>query len=711
MRKLGRKGVAVALLIVFVLAGLLSVVPALPAASSASVRVTVSPVHASAAPTVAASVGTHGTARPLASLTFPRTVLIETFTGVWCPHCPTETQALHTMDLTSSKNVLAISELHVCAFGQGTSPCYDNYPAPDNTTYTRGAWYNVCGYPHVFFDGQHGVCGASDVESQMLAEYQSNFRNASNVPGNVSITETALLSYQGASFQNATVQASITSGVTGTYNVVSYLMEFIGKQNQSYSSGPHDVDWVVRSTLHNHPLYLTAGGTVQLSYQGAILPTWNTRNLSVVTFVQENSTKIVQNANFAPLTSELARISDNLTTVNSGANSTVTVHVTNSTTGSALNGATVNFLSDNGGSFTPASAVTDASGTATTTFTAPSVSSAENVTVSAGVTAPGYTADTVSTTLVINPLVPPTVPRNFGVLPGVGQVTLNWTAPTTGGGGVTYLVYQSLARGGPYTVLTAVQTTNYTYTGLVAGQVLWFEVASQDTGGVSAKTAPLSATSVAVTPTGLMPNNGWWITFGLTNFSSATGSSMTVFLPVGPYDFAFGAASKWIVPIPGVTSSIVVASAPLTVTVAFGPKPATLEGTVSPASANVAFNGTPLSVSGGSFTWVSTPGTFPLVASHSGYTTNSTTVKLTAGNTTVVHLQLQLTGSSTGALSSPTFGFLGSDPVTIVALAAIIVVVAVLATVLVVQQRRKRGSAPPPSEPEPEYAYGQNPPQ
>src|SRR5580692_8024956 len=118
---------------------------------------------------------------------FPRTVLVETFTGVWCIHCPTESQALYNLDHIDNHTYLITAELHVCAFAPGQGPCLDDYVPPDNTSTVRGGFYNVCGFPDVFFDGLYPSCGSTNNESQMQEQYVQSIANASAVPGNVSI--------------------------------------------------------------------------------------------------------------------------------------------------------------------------------------------------------------------------------------------------------------------------------------------------------------------------------------------------------------------------------------------------------------------------------------------------------------------------------------------------------------------------------------------
>jgi len=50
----------------------------------------------------------------------------------------------------------------VSAFAPGQGPCLDDYVPPDNTSTVRGGFYNVCGFPDVFFDGLYPSCGSTN---------------------------------------------------------------------------------------------------------------------------------------------------------------------------------------------------------------------------------------------------------------------------------------------------------------------------------------------------------------------------------------------------------------------------------------------------------------------------------------------------------------------------------------------------------------------
>ncbi len=655
--------------------------PALPATPSIVVPSTGSAVPASGVPTYAIS--------------FPRTVMIETFTAVWCIHCPAESAALFNIDRSTNRSVIDIAELHVCAFATGQGPCLENYVTPDGTSNARAAFYNVCGFPDVFFDGNTSACGATSSIPGMQNEYDDDIANVSVIPAGVSISQSA--SVVG---RNVTGSATITSALTGSYNVVTYLVEWIGLQNVSNGYGPHDIGNVVRETLFNHPVSLTDGATTPISFAGGILPTWNSRNLSVVTFVQQNSTKFIENANMVPATTLTTTVSAAPAGTDSGGTTTVTVRVANSTTGAPLPGATVSMTANGGASVSPAAGTTNATGEFTTNYTAPKVNTSEIDEVYAQVTAANYTGGTTALPIVVSALVAPDAPRAVSISAGEDQVALNWTPPSSGVGSVlTYHVYRSASATGPFAPVGTTNLTNFTDTSAQNGLVYWYEVDSQDSGGYSPNTTAIAASSVVVSSQGLPSNIGWWISLGgSANFSSLASAPLDLFLPTSLYNFEFGARSYAYVALAPL-GSLPVQAAALTVNLSFSPRYATLEGTVSPATATLTLNGTAVPVVAGSFNEPVIAGVYALTVTASGYTTNTTTLTLTPGNVTPVHVVLAHPSSSTSGGGFSLGGLSSSQSYALLAGVAVLAVVAVVAAALLLSRKPKGRQPAPPASP------------
>jgi hypothetical protein len=669
-----KNGIAVGLVLMILALGILTVPahlgrslapgavssPGLPGGSAGVLRTALAP----AAP------------HPLTS--FPRTVLIETFTGVWCPNCPAETQSLYQYDANTSHSVLNIAELHVCEFAPPRA-CGDNYVPPDGTSNSRTTFYNVCGgVPDVFFDGQHDVCGATQNTTQMGGQYGQLLAKALQYPGNVSISQSASIL-----LGNVTASVNVTAGVSGTYNAVSYLLEFIGKTGLNYDPEPHSVGNAVRETLYNHPVTLTAGQTTEITEKGRLNSSWNTHNLSVVSFLQDNTTKIVQNANMTAVSNMLTTVTANESSVTEGGTATVTVHVVNASSGLSISGATVS-LSTTGGSLGATGGVTGSAGIFTTTFTAPTVSVPKPFVITAQVQASGYVDSSGAFAILVNPIVLSPVPTGLTVTPGTGQVTLNWTTPAAGGYGDTYYVYRSSSASGGYATIGTSITDQYVDSNLVTGQSYWYTVSADNSSGFSGNTSAAAATGVTAVPQGLPASVEWWLSIDSLNVTSPGTTSLPLFLPTGNFTYEFAPTSYAYVATP-VTSLLHVAGASITVSAVFSPRYASLEGSVSPANALVTLNGATVNLTSGAFVEALPAGTYTLNVSASGYQSNSSTVTLTPGNLTTDSIALQRNGAgaTTSGLSLGTTGIL-----------AIVGVAVVLGVVLVaVMMMPKKGMA------------------
>ncbi len=624
-------------------------------------------------------------------LTFPRTVLIETFTAVWCPHCPAESAALFNIDANASHNVLTIAELHSCYYPTGSGPCYETYQPTDGTTADRATFYNICGYPDVFFDGQHDSCGATNSVTQMQAAYADNIGNATAVPGNVAIQQAAWISGT-----EVVDHANVTSGLTGSYNAVTYLVEFIDQRNVSNGNGPHDLAYVVRSTLENHPVSLTAGTSTAFTATGPLNASWNANNLSVVSFIQDNTTKVVENANMAPVGGLTTLVGAEKTTLQAGSSTQITVDVSNSTSGGPVAGAAVTLSSNAGGSFAPASGTTAANGSFSSTFTAPIVSSTEIVTITAKVNASGILT-TGGAYLTVNPLAPPSRPTALSMTPGDGQVTLDWSLPLSGAGGVNYAVFRSTTETGGFSLVGHTGSTQMVATGLTAGQQYWFQVAAYNLAGYSANTTAISATPVALSAQGLPATVTWWWSIGTSgNFSSVGATVANVFVPDGTYQYTFGAGSFAYVAAGGV-GTLTMVGVLQTITLPFVERMANLAGSVSPSDAAVTVDGSAVSVVNGAFSDSLLPGTYTLTVTASGFKANSSTVVLTAGNTTTVTVALLAIPGGSGTSPAGIGGIPSSEMIELVIVAAVIAMGLVLAVSWSRASGRRRANSPPGS--------------
>ncbi|MCI4323053.1 MAG: hypothetical protein L3K03_03375 [Thermoplasmata archaeon] len=630
--------------------------------------------------------------------TFPRTVLIETFTAEWCEFCPNESQAIYWIAQNTSRNVIDIAELHQS----------DSYSSVDATSTERADFYDVKGIPDVVFDGRSSLDGDGyPTMPLMKAWYQRSIDNASAVPGNVSISQTGSITSFGSSSHTVSVHVNITSGISGSYNAITYLLQYIGK-NISTTDGDslpgcsgndpcamHPIGWVVRESLMNHPITLTEGLTTEINETGKIDAGWDALNLSTVTFVQQNSTKTIENSNWAPVSTLVASVSSSPQIVPAFENATITVRATNSSTALAVGGADVTLNATGGGSFSQSTGVTAANGTFTVNYTAPRVTAEVPVVISAQLTTRNYTSAPAAVTVWINPVDPPTAPSAVGVSPGPQSDTLNlsWTPPVSGGGGVAYHVYRSTSPGSGFTAIGTVTSPSFEDTGLTGGQTYWYSVSAANVAGFSLNTTAIYASPFSVVPQGLSSGVNWSLSIDSLLFNSTPGVAVSIYLSAGTFAYEiYPSTYAW---ESSLTFGNVTTSAKAQqLTVTFTPRDGILQGTIAPGNASLNVNGTVVPVIDGSFLVLLPEGFYPYVVTAPGYKNLNGTAILTPGNTSTLPLVLSRLASSPNSGSGSAAASSGLPAVDEVAIAVIAVAIAgVLAVVL--KSRRPKGGTPP----------------
>jgi fibronectin type 3 domain-containing protein len=128
----------------------------------------------------------------------------------------------------------------------------------------------------------------------------------------------------------------------------------------------------------------------------------------------------------------------------------------------------------------------------------------------------------------------PAAPIGLTASPGIGQVSLSWTASTMA---TSYNVYEGTSVGGESTtpIATGIASTTYTATGLTNGTPYYFKVAGVNTVGTGALSNEATATpelSVPFAPTGVTATAGsgqallsWTASSGATSYNVYEGTS------------------------------------------------------------------------------------------------------------------------------------------------------------------------------------------
>ncbi|MDR3711036.1 MAG: fibronectin type III domain-containing protein [Capsulimonadaceae bacterium] len=128
----------------------------------------------------------------------------------------------------------------------------------------------------------------------------------------------------------------------------------------------------------------------------------------------------------------------------------------------------------------------------------------------------------------------PAAPSLNTPVPGIGQVGLSWTPPSSGPAPSSYNIYRSTTPGAEVDVKSGVTSTSYADTTVSAGTTYYYEVTAVNAGVESPKSAPeQSATTYPAAPSGLVATGGqakvsltWTASTGASSYNIFRGTSL-----------------------------------------------------------------------------------------------------------------------------------------------------------------------------------------
>jgi thiol-disulfide isomerase/thioredoxin len=211
-----------------------------------------------------------------------RMMVIEDFTATWCTYCPGAARGADELDFRAFDSVAVIA-YHPSNSGDP----YYNAPSA-----TRMSYYSVSGYPTVKLDGNYGVVGGLHTGT-MYPTYRRYFDTHKAVASPLEID-------LACSYDTTTRQGHLEiklRNVTGSA-VAGQLHTALCESHIRYS-------WQGMDSLHNvlRAMYPSASGeAVSVPANDSVTATrdytldaaWVARNCDIVVFVQNTSTKAIQ---------------------------------------------------------------------------------------------------------------------------------------------------------------------------------------------------------------------------------------------------------------------------------------------------------------------------------------------------------------------------------------------------------------------------------
>ena len=204
------------------------------------------------------------------------TVMGELFTGTWCGYCPAADNAFDGFINNAS---LFPGRLVVLEWHQG-----DIYAGDDqNRTLT---YYSIGAYPTAIFDGttKHVGGSSSANDPALVAKYQGMIDGRPTV-SNYAISADCDLINDYISM----VYVNVTALATPTNNSMKVRAVVAEDVNTTHNNGR--LRWTARDTVFASDLSIAANETKLLSGNGTIETSWVIDKLSVVAYIQTDTTK------------------------------------------------------------------------------------------------------------------------------------------------------------------------------------------------------------------------------------------------------------------------------------------------------------------------------------------------------------------------------------------------------------------------------------
>jgi Thermopsin len=193
--------------------------------------------------------------------------------------------------------------------------------------------------------------------------------------------------------------------------------------------------------------------------------------------------------------------------------------------------------------------------------------------------------------------------------------------------------------------------------------------------------------SVPFTESGLPPGTPWWVNVSGLVFQG-TAPTLEAGAPNGTDLYTAGALYEFVADPPNGTLTVV-AGRVSPITVSFGYRPTFIVGSIVPTDATLTIDGTPEPLArNGTFNDSVVPGTYTLVATAPGFIDQTLDLNATAGNVTIIHLEL----NQSVAANPPPSKLTASSPIpwTELGVLAAVLLAAVGVVAFMAVRRRRR---------------------
>lgn len=214
------------------------------------------------------------------NITFPKTALLEVFTGTWCEYCPGADGAAYRLAENYSINQLAIVEYH-----DG-----DNFSSLGSLTSVRETFYNVAGFPQAFFGGVNSTLGGSTnpMDDSMYFDYKNKVD--SQLKSRSSVALSVNTNVEGSDLY---VTVNVSASTKPSLQNLSLLTMLVYDEN--WVVGKYHIRYTGEEWIANQPIILNNDSVLTRHYHISLNSDWKKSKLYVLSFVQtRDKYKVVQ---------------------------------------------------------------------------------------------------------------------------------------------------------------------------------------------------------------------------------------------------------------------------------------------------------------------------------------------------------------------------------------------------------------------------------
>lgn len=225
-------------------------------------------------------------------------VILEIATGTWCQYCPGA--AMGADDLVNNGQNVGVIEYH-----------YNDDYTTDESAYRLQNYYGVLGYPQSYFDGIISYTGGSNTTS-LYDEFLLRYESRIEIPSLYTI-DAYYINTSENNFEVVINVEMVDEYPGSTDEIVVQVVLTESHIPESWQGGLEEVNFVCRDMIPDHigtPINLTTGNSQEVTHEFIIPSDYESDNLELVVFLQNNNTHEILQGTMAQLATSIEDVTE-----------------------------------------------------------------------------------------------------------------------------------------------------------------------------------------------------------------------------------------------------------------------------------------------------------------------------------------------------------------------------------------------------------------